>query len=955
MAILPRYRRVGVEAAAPQRIDYSPLAQEGARLGNAISSNVDRMSDFVYREQARRAEMAGQEAVREQGALPMLERLAEQGGPGISIAEQSAYEAANRLAVAEIQFEAENQIASILEAAEQAGTGFTTVAAQLEDVVDGFSASLGYLAPETAGLLQQRLQKASQSASQRYAKYYQSRARAAGAARRSAQSVAISNSLVDLARLEGMTPDALYASVTEQKQTLIDSGVSESKAEKWADATYKVALQENTNARARSMPLTDLRAEIEKGLTSTEPIPGRTLTESQREYSTLSSVYNARIAGKNAELKALERDIVSSTNILNAGGVVNAEDIADIQTRAEELEPLFPGVSKDAAQFAGRVDYTNNIRGKSVAELETEMANVMAGGLNYGGAGMDTQEEVARRDIVAKALSVGKAAQAEAVRQNKEAAIPYIDEFQTATRVFQNALSVARPDMAVVELAIETAQNAASQIDPSLVTPEMKDTLVELSQIAESVTKWQGAAPSALLAEHNRLKAEIQGADLPEGVTAIEQIEMNQNQRKILESYMASQAKAFDEGDGVSWARSQGVQYLDESTSSSREIGRSLDFTSEDGLTASLGERLKDVEFVESRYGASGQSILSSDEIEFLTNRLANGTPSQAVGLLGVITGQGDEVTERILNELSVEGPDARFFAAVGGLYQEGGIHANTAAQAIEGFQIMKDPDLRPPVVGSKDFAVAVRGAFGTAFSNGGMLRAQQASEAVVSALYAREARLVDQSLADTLDESRLAELRDFALGTAQIVQIADRDVLLEGGLEINLLKKFLKDPEFDNGAARFGIVDIPGYSTKGANLSAISGGGWYPILQPAPDNTLRYSFATGSGADRFFWVDQTTGNRVYMDLYTVQELLASSLRSAQTHISAGMVPPAPDPTDPYLKKGPLTPTIEGANIGIGGFADPDERIQPIEPISSQSTAKAMRAPRLPGQGRSGQ
>ena len=109
MAVLPRYRRLGVEAQAPTRIDFSPM-REVAGVGQAISQNVDRMGEFIYREQVRRAEMAGQEAVREQGAIPILQRLSEQGGPGISIAEQSAYEAANRVAVSEIQFEAENQI-----------------------------------------------------------------------------------------------------------------------------------------------------------------------------------------------------------------------------------------------------------------------------------------------------------------------------------------------------------------------------------------------------------------------------------------------------------------------------------------------------------------------------------------------------------------------------------------------------------------------------------------------------------------------------------------------------------------------------------------------------------------------------------------------------------------------------------------------------------------------------
>ena len=262
MAVLPRYRRLGVEAQAPTRIDFSPM-REVAGVGQAISQNVDRMGDFIYREQVRRAEMAGQEAVREQGAIPILQRLSEQGGPGISIAEQSAYEAANRVAVSEIQFEAENQISALLQSATDSNTPFSAVNTQLEDIVDGFSASLGYLNPEVAGLLQARLRNSTSDASRRYASAYQAKARAAAAERRSDVATGFATSALELARVEGSTPETLFSSLQENRQALIDSGMSDEHADRWFNSAYSTAVRDNMLYRGMTAPLADLRTMVE--------------------------------------------------------------------------------------------------------------------------------------------------------------------------------------------------------------------------------------------------------------------------------------------------------------------------------------------------------------------------------------------------------------------------------------------------------------------------------------------------------------------------------------------------------------------------------------------------------------------------------------------------------------------------------------------------------------------
>jgi hypothetical protein len=112
MAMLPRYQRLGVNAAQPRELDFANL-REGVKQSQTISDVVGQMSDFVYKKAAASAERQGQEAVRDQGAQTVLGRIAKGGGPK-NIAERAAYDLGSRIASAEIQNDAEVEISRIL-------------------------------------------------------------------------------------------------------------------------------------------------------------------------------------------------------------------------------------------------------------------------------------------------------------------------------------------------------------------------------------------------------------------------------------------------------------------------------------------------------------------------------------------------------------------------------------------------------------------------------------------------------------------------------------------------------------------------------------------------------------------------------------------------------------------------------------------------------------------------
>lgn len=108
MAKLPRFRRLGIEPAKAPEFDYANL-REGMRLGQNISQQVDRMSDFLYRQEAAEAERRGIARVDEVGAEQMLTQLSVAGGP-TNIEERAAFETANKIFQTQLRSETESAL-----------------------------------------------------------------------------------------------------------------------------------------------------------------------------------------------------------------------------------------------------------------------------------------------------------------------------------------------------------------------------------------------------------------------------------------------------------------------------------------------------------------------------------------------------------------------------------------------------------------------------------------------------------------------------------------------------------------------------------------------------------------------------------------------------------------------------------------------------------------------------
>ena len=166
MAILPRYQKTGIKVRQPSSMDFA-AARESQRLGQTIAQQLDRMGEFAFRQAAEVAEQRGVERVRQEGAVPVLQQLQGQDGPR-TIAERAAFDAANKIAVVEIETAARSDMRTLIQQADETNMSMSVFNDRMSDIQDGYTASLQVVNPVAAGVLNARLQEDSVSFGTRY-------------------------------------------------------------------------------------------------------------------------------------------------------------------------------------------------------------------------------------------------------------------------------------------------------------------------------------------------------------------------------------------------------------------------------------------------------------------------------------------------------------------------------------------------------------------------------------------------------------------------------------------------------------------------------------------------------------------------------------------------------------------------------------------------------------------
>jgi len=272
MAILPRYQKTGIKVRQPSSMDFA-AARESQRLGQTIAQQLDRMGEFAFRQAAEVAEQRGVERVRQEGAVPVLEQLQGQDEPR-TIAEQAAFDAANKIAVVEIETAARSDMRTLIQQADETNMSMSVFNDRMSDIQDGYTASLQVVNPVAAGVLNARLQEDSVSFNTRYSEIVSRKAKAAWAAKTEEILNDGVQAIQEIALQEGVTEDQINTAGAKLLETAQTRGVSEKKAQNLVDRAVNAAIRENLYYRLNNAAGIPEKQAILAEISEQETFPG---------------------------------------------------------------------------------------------------------------------------------------------------------------------------------------------------------------------------------------------------------------------------------------------------------------------------------------------------------------------------------------------------------------------------------------------------------------------------------------------------------------------------------------------------------------------------------------------------------------------------------------------------------------------------------------------------------
>ena len=423
MARLPRYQRIGLTARQPVSLDFA-AAREEAQLGQTISQQLDRMSEFAFRRAAEEAERRGEERVREEGALPTLEAIRERGGPR-GIAERAAVEAANRIAVVEIETLAKQDMQNLIREADKNNMPLSAFEASMADIQDGYAASLEEIDPVASGVLSARLSDSAMTYTGRYSDISFRKAQAAAKERTNQIMTIGSEEIVQLATQPGSTKESLEVAAQKFKADMLELGVQEKNAQKVIDATLKTAIRQNRlylyDNAAGITEKTALLEEYEK-----TPLPGYSYEQNRSFNKQLQNNLSTEI--NRARTSALD-DLTSAINAMKltgeapSGFEINEDQIRQIfsEEQADEYISSWNEASEDVLN-RGALAYMSPERTEEITtELKAEYDAAQQSGISEDITKAGTRYNEWVKDVAKRNDALNKDAALFVVQNNESA------------------------------------------------------------------------------------------------------------------------------------------------------------------------------------------------------------------------------------------------------------------------------------------------------------------------------------------------------------------------------------------------------------------------------------------------------------------------------------------------------------------------------------------------------
>ena len=331
--VLPKYQKTGIKIRQPSSMDFAD-AREEARLGRTISAELDRMGEFAFREGEKLAIRRGEERVRQEGAVPVLTALQQQEGPR-TIAEQAAFDAANRIAVVEIETEARSEMRKLVAEADEANMEISLFNDKMSDIQDGYTASLQVVDPIAAGVLNARLQEDNVTYSTKYSEIVTTKAQNAYTEKTTEILTEAAQKVLDLSLTEGATEGSIRKAGEDLLQTALLRGTGDKKAQKLVDSTVEAAIRENLFFRFENADVLGRQAIIDD-LSEIEKYPGMNFEQTRNFEDRFRSELNSEInTGKTRFTNELDDAI---TFYVNTGKVKPGFEIDEDKLTALYLD-----------------------------------------------------------------------------------------------------------------------------------------------------------------------------------------------------------------------------------------------------------------------------------------------------------------------------------------------------------------------------------------------------------------------------------------------------------------------------------------------------------------------------------------------------------------------------------------------------------------------------------------
>lgn len=331
--VLPKYQKTGIKVRQPSGMDFAD-AREASQLGRTISAELDRMGEFAFREGSKLAERRGQERVREEGAVPVLTALQQQDGPR-TIAEQAAFDAANRIAVVEIETAARSDMRTLVAEADEANMDIFVFNEKMSDIQDGYTASLQVVDPVAAGVLNARITEDNAAYSTKYSEIVTVKAKNAYAEKTTNILTEGAQKVLDLSLTEGASEESIRKAGEDLLQTALLRGTGDKKARKLVDSTVEAAIRENLFFRFENADVLGKQAIIDD-LSEIEKYPGMNFEQTRNFEDRFRRELNSEITtGKSLFTNELDDAI---TYYVNTGKVKPGFEIDEDKLTALYLD-----------------------------------------------------------------------------------------------------------------------------------------------------------------------------------------------------------------------------------------------------------------------------------------------------------------------------------------------------------------------------------------------------------------------------------------------------------------------------------------------------------------------------------------------------------------------------------------------------------------------------------------